>query len=160
MPIVTRKCERCEDRYDVLLIGGRVIGNLSRPDGDEDKLGCPRCDFAEYENVVSSTTGVVSDEYPRFDRGLKLMLTSEKHRQQVCKERGLVAVDGEVDLGMSMAEQSEHNTRMARYADYQERLAHAPEFAGYRKYADTQLKDLLALRKQDVKNGLIPRERL
>lgn len=160
MPIVTRKCERCGERYDVLIVGGRVIGNLSRSDGDEDNLRCVVCNGDEFSNIVSGATGVVSDRYPRFDRGLKMWLTSERHRLQVCKERGLVPVDGEVDLGPSIAEQAEHNARMARYNAYQDKLKHSSEFAGYRRYCDTQLKDLQAARQQDAKNGLIPRERL
>jgi len=164
--ITTRECSACKTKYDLFEHMGEW-GNLDQPDGKEDDLSCPKCAGTEYRSIVALGRGIelgdeagVGKHYPRYDRGLQCIVKSAAHRRQLCKERGLVPVDGDVNLERSMDEQIEHNTRTERYAAYQDKLKNAPEFAGFRRYMDTEGKDKAEARKQALKRGETPKEYL
>lgn len=130
----------CHHEYEVLVMGG-VESALDQPKGQEDNLTCPKCGGADFVKLIGVASIVDSRMYPYFDRGLGLTLTSAQHRKQVCAERGVVPIDGDIDLGPSIEEQIEHNRRVERHAAYQDRLKHAPEFKGWREHVSKELSD-------------------
>jgi hypothetical protein len=76
-------------------------------------------------------------EFPYFDRGLGREITSASHRDEVCKELGVVPVDGNVDFSDEMAEyQKKVREEDAIVADMQDRLEHHPGYADYRRQRD------------------------
>ncbi len=79
-----------------------------------------------------------SERYPRYDRGLGMVLTSEGHRRTVCKEKGLIPIEGDWEVPPSIRDQwaasdalvAEHESTMKMYNE-------SPDFAEYRKARDT-----------------------
>jgi hypothetical protein len=101
MPIRVRRCV-CGREYEILDHGGSMTA-LSRE--DIENLSCPDCDGAEFVALVSVGTGIELGDvagvgrvcpYPYFDRGLHRTITSAAHRRQVCRELGVVPVEGNV----------------------------------------------------------------
>ena len=84
--------------------------------------------FVLIDLVKSSHTSIVAWEY-----GLK----NKKHRRQVCKERGLTPVGGDLNEDEVFSKFDERRDREEKeYNDYVDRLDNAPEFLEYRKAVD------------------------
>lgn len=80
--------------------------------------------------------------YPRYDKGLGLVLTSAEHRRRVCKERGLIPVDGDYDEDRIMSKiENERAEEDAVANDYYAKLADAPEYADFRRLQDAGFYD-------------------
>jgi hypothetical protein len=88
-----------------------------------------------------------SDRYPRFDRGLGLMLTSKAHRADVCanpakygiktKSGKLTPVDGDWDSEKYSAERKrKEDADLKGYAEYVHKLDYHPAFKDYRRARD------------------------
>lgn len=75
--------------------------------------------------------------YPYFDRGLGMTLTSPGHRAQVCREKGLIPVDGDWDAERMVNNVRSRDERQQReYDEYVDLLDRHPGFANYREARD------------------------
>lgn len=133
MPIQVRKCRKCESLYEFLLFGGQGIGTIW-PECPEGTTGCPGCGEAAHDVQIGVANLPHINEYPRFDRGLNLLLESEQHRRRVMKERGLEEGGGINEIrdildAQRNAWQEERTARHARDA----RMRASPE---YREFMD------------------------
>ena len=90
-----------------------------------------------------------SERFPYFDKGLGVMLTSKRHRREVMKQMGVIAVDGEVDINES-ARKAEAVTKddEAILADMKHRLEHHPGYREYRQLRDRGWKPTNKVRRQ------------
>lgn len=134
MPLLrSRRCV-CGTEYDVLEIRG-VPGSIDR---DDDRDICPKCDSSEYVSIVKVGRGIdLPTNYPYFDQGLGCEVRSSAHRRQLCRERGLVPLDGaNPEFDRRSAADREDDELEAGYNDYVRRLDEAPEFREYREMRD------------------------
>jgi hypothetical protein len=101
-----------------------------------DGMECIEC--GEMANWLPSVKiDRFSERFPYYDRGLGLMLTSKKHRRDVCKARGLVPVDGDWDVEKEFKPQWDEEDRLHEdYVQYSDRLDNDPAFAEFRKAQD------------------------
>lgn len=58
---------------------------------------CPTCGAACVQTFTSAHVDGTIKMYPYYDKGLDCEVTSAQHRRDICKERGLVAVEGDYD---------------------------------------------------------------
>lgn len=69
---------------------------------EAESYRCVKCG-GKTSIVPGSTTDLFSQNlYPYFDRGLGCLIKSKRHRDQICKERGLIPIDGDYDIGRDM----------------------------------------------------------
>lgn len=131
--IRSRRCA-CGTEYDVLEQRGIVVG-IDRAD---DQPVCPKCEGTTFVSIVKAGRGIdLPTNYPYFDQGLGCEVRSSAHRKQLCKERGLIPLDG-ADPGMERRTDAdrEDDDLEAGYNDYVRRLDEAPEFREYREMRD------------------------
>ena len=77
-------------------------------------------------------------EFPYFDRGLGETITSAKHREDLCKKKGVIPVDGDIDHSEEMAElQRSIREDDAILADMKDRLENHPGYSEYRRMRDS-----------------------
>ena len=124
MPIFERRCT-CGRVYEVMTWKGEYSA-LDREDIND--LSCPACDGLEFTLVPSASIAIetggehgVGRIYPYYDNGLCMHVRSKKHRAQIMKQRGIVAVDGDVDLESDVSRQIRENE--AIMAGYNEDMA-------------------------------------
>lgn len=121
--------------YPEVVCGACAWTDTLAVDGDDALPACPTCGGA-----LLAKMGVGSEapgEYPRWDRGLGLTLTSAAHRRQVCKERGLTPVDGDFDLDKIVDRiEEDNNAEIKVYDDYVDRLENSQEFKDFRVLRD------------------------
>ena len=138
--MTSRKCADCEVEYDVLTIRGQVM----TIDRDDDEDTCPQCSSANFTVLLRPGTGIelggVSSQgkiYPYFDRALNCMVNDKHHRKQICKERGLVPADCQIDMeGLASKAESRDDEIRKRYKATQQRYEDDPDFADYRRLRD------------------------
>ena len=137
--IQSRECS-CGNQYDVLTVRGQTM-SIDRED-DEDT--CPKCDSGDFTLLVRVGSGIelggVSSAgkiYPYYDRGLGCMVNDKHHRKQICKQRGLVPVDGDIDVEKmyNKAEARDDGIRK-RYKAIQDEYENHPKYADYRRLRD------------------------
>lgn len=149
MPILARACAGCGHRFDVLSMGG-VETNLDRDD-DCFNLSCTRCGGAE---LVALVAGVAANgletavtKYPYFDRGLGRTVKSARHRTQICRELGVVPLDGET-LGdaedIAEKRKSENERVTARYQAYEKEMTEGPNRAEFHAVQEQIRRDMAA----------------
>jgi predicted nucleic acid-binding Zn ribbon protein len=123
------ECTACKHRYFEALLA------------DEAAPPCPRCGEPGREMLGIAGTEAPGS-WPRYDKGLGLVLTSAAHRRQVCKERGLIAIDGDWDEDRLMsAIEADVAKDEATAAEYYDRIEHAPEYREYREARDKGVYD-------------------
>ncbi len=126
-------CKDCDHQFDDLT-------DFSLGQHFEDKRECPKCKSKNSKWVPTARIDRFSEQFPYFDRGLGVMLTSKQHRREVCKQRGLTPVDGDWDVEK---EYSKWDTRMEKevkeYEDYCDRLDNHPAFKQFRIQRDRDL---------------------
>ena len=85
--------------------------------------------------------------YPYYDRGLGMVLKSERHRREVCKQQGLTPVDGDWDMDYHFSKaDKEIDEETEVYKDYVDRLENDPAYKDWRKARDAgQVPDMLPL---------------
>jgi hypothetical protein len=75
--------------------------------------------------------------FPYFDRGLRTMVNSRAHRAQICKARGVVPVDGTIDLEADACRRaSEEQKARDEWRELQTMYEEHPDFASYREARD------------------------
>lgn len=100
--------------------------------GNDPYPPCPDCD-----GVVTKPMGApgaeAPGEYPRYDRGLGLTLTSDAHRRAVCKARGLTPVDGDFDIDRILGRITDDDAADAKAGDdYLFALENHPDYKDFR----------------------------
>lgn len=99
---------------------------------------CEECESLDFDILISVPNIDRFDErFPYFDRGLGVTLQSKKHRDEVCKERGVVPIDGDVNISDDIGKikrKIEEEDKIVK--DLQEKVEHHPGYAEYRKQKD------------------------
>ena len=73
-----------------------------------------------------------------------LTLTSENHRREICRQRGLTPVDGDWDLAGEIAKnESKVEEEKETYKDYYDRVHNDPAYKDFRKAIDEGRVDTL-----------------
>lgn len=99
---------------------------------------CPKCGSADVREKIGVPGADWSNRaYPYYDRGLGMVLNSPGHRAQVCKERGIIPVDGDYDEDKYISKLENRDADLhAEYTKYADRLENDPRFVGYRRARD------------------------
>ena len=134
MPTIRgRRCSLCNREYDVLWWPDGTAAAFGHDDGKLDER-CPYCLSDKYESLVATANPAGVKGYPYFDRGLGCEVESPAHRRRLCKEKGLVPVDGDFDEDASIRKMNvEEDKHLRVYDEYKDRLDNSPEFADYRE---------------------------
>jgi len=123
-------CKDCENQFDELT-------DFSAGEHFEDLRECPKCKSKNSKWLPMARIDRFSEQFPYYDRGLGVMLTSKQHRRDVCKQRGLTPVDGDWDIEK---EYGKWDVRMEKevkeYDDYCNRLENHPGFKQFRIQRD------------------------
>ena len=131
---------------------GQTYGYLV---GDEFDLSsfdpCESCESADIDLLVSAPNiDRFSERFPYYDRGLGMVLTSKQHRMQVCAEKGVVPVDGDIDFSDNIGKIQRKNEEEDKIvADLQDRAENHPGYAEYRKLKDQGWKPEFIHREQN-----------
>ena len=99
---------------------------------------CERCESADL-NFLLSVPNIdrFGERFPYFDRGLGRVVTSKNHRLEVCKELGVVPVDGDIDYSTEYGKlERKHQEEDKIVADLQDKVENHPGYAEYRKKKD------------------------
>tara|TARA_R110002167_G_scaffold129564_3_gene312613 strand:+ start:233 stop:814 length:582 start_codon:yes stop_codon:yes gene_type:complete len=96
---------------------------------------CELCESSNITELISVPRIDRFDErFPMYDKGLGTWLQSKKHRSEVCKQRGLVPLDSDFDIGPEMSKiREKHRKEDAKFEAYKDKVENAPEFASLRK---------------------------
>lgn len=125
-------CKDCGHKFDELI-------EFSKGQHFEDPQECPKCSSMNSKWVPMARIDRFSEQFPYFDRGLGVMLTSKQHRRDVCRERGLTPVDGDWDI---QKEYDKWDVRQEKeikeYNDYVDRLDNHPAFRQHREALDKE----------------------
>lgn len=80
-----------------------------------------------------------SERFPYFDRGLGCWVTSKQHRLEVCRQQGVVPVDGDLDIdGAIRKHRARQEAEDAAVAAMYDRMEHSPDFAAWRRQRDRE----------------------
>lgn len=104
MATFTYRCAACD--HDFI-----EINDFTAQENPETPRPCPKCGVPAPMSLTMSHVDGTMRMYPYFDRGLDCMVESAQHRRAICKERGLVAVEGDVDISRMHADAT-RDTRM------------------------------------------------
>lgn len=123
-------CEACALGFDDV---------VDRLHGEDPKAPrpCPSCgEPAPWVFVPAHVDGSLVT-YPRFDRGLGIVLESEQHRRQVCRERGLIPVDGDYDVSRMYNDSMRKYRKAEAYCkDLDDQMKNSPAWAAHRRQVD------------------------
>ena len=125
------RCLDCQNEGETYgyIVGDNFIMDTFDP--------CEECGGLNLTFLLSVPSIEDTERYPYFDRGLGMMLESKAHRRKVCKDRGVVPVDGDIDFssdyGKLERKQAEEDKIVA---DLQDKVDNHPGYAEYRKKKD------------------------
>ena len=121
-----RKCLDCEVIFDYHYDTREAKAEAS----------CPSCQSTRTKKVQSlHSIDRFSERFPYYDRGLGLVLQSKQHRRKICKERGLVPVDGDFNIkDMDAEERARINEEQRTIHRLQDNMKHNPAYAEYRRH--------------------------
>jgi hypothetical protein len=151
MPIELRECTECRRVYEVLVMRGEAVGVVERQEGDM-RISCPGCEGTAFSRLVGVAQLPHINEYPRFDRGLDLMLESEQHRQRVMKERGLVELGNDHEALLRAQRRRWEEEREGRARRKLELESH-PAYREYMAQHERQMQDEAAEIKRRAREG-------
>ena len=137
------RCKSCE-------VTGEVDCTNEQNEYDHTVARCEECGSDNLEIYIGvPAIDRFSERFPYFDRGLGVMLTSKRHRREVMRQKGVVAVDGDLDIGAS-ARKSEAIKKEdeAILADMKHRLEHHPGYKEYRQLRDRGWKPTKTVRRE------------
>ena len=124
------KCRDCDCVFEVVI-------DHAKGESVEDTFNCTQCDSSNTGWKPSVRIDRFSEQFPYFDRGLGVWLTSKAHRRQICKERGLTPVGNDLNEDKIFSQFDKRRDKEEKeYNDYVDRLDNAPEFLEYRKAVD------------------------
>ena len=126
-------CKDCDHQFDDLT-------DFSAGQHFEDLRQCPKCDSKNSKWVPMARIDRFSEQFPYYDRGLGVMLTSKQHRRDVCNARGLTPVDGDWDVEKEYSKwDARLDKEVKEYDDYCDRLDNHPGFKQFRIQRDKGL---------------------
>jgi len=96
---------------------------------------CDRCGSRDLAFLLSvPNIDRFSERFPYFDRGLGRTVTSKKHRLEVCREKNVVPIDGDIDFSPEMYRIEKKNREDDEIVAKMQDLAdNHPGYAEYRK---------------------------
>ena len=115
---------------------GQTYGYLVGDEFDLESFDpCETCESADIDLLVSAPNiDRFSERFPYYDRGLGMMLTSKNHRREVCKQKGVVPVEGNIDFSSEVNKvEQKHKEEDKIVDDLNDRVANHPGYAEYRK---------------------------
>jgi hypothetical protein len=132
-------------------MGGVPLGVLTRTDS---VMACPECDTVGFTRMIGVASLPHINEYPRFDRGLNVLLTSEAHRQRVMRDKGVHELGGANDVDDLLsaqrgAEQAERAGRAARKAE----LERDPAYREYMRDHERQIEAETEIIRRQAREG-------
>lgn len=115
------------------------------------KGDAPKTVDCEYEECAGEANRVYKVKldmhwarFPYYDRGLGVTLTSESHRTELCRQRGLTPVDGDWDLDAEIKKnEAIVEEEKEVYRDYYDRVQNDSAYADLRKAQDNGLAEAL-----------------
>lgn len=130
----TYVCQQKDCRHEFDEINDFTIGE--KP---ETPRPCPRCGEPSPMGINMPHEDGTLRMYPYFDRGLGRVLESPQHRRQVCKEMGVIPVDGDWDNQRANSERMRPYKEAEEYCNkLRDEMKHSPAWAAYRKVADRE----------------------
>lgn len=105
---------------------------------DKSVVVCDECGSSDVKVLFPrAAIDRFSERFPYFDRGLGVMLRSKAHRREVCRQRGVIPVDGDLDVseGYKKAKAIQESDE-AVLSDMKQRLEDHPGYADYRRLRD------------------------
>ena len=119
------KCLSCDTHFE-----------FTKDTRKSETVVCPSCESQEVK-LIPGLHGIdrFSERFPYYDRGLGMVLESKSHRRRICKERGLIPVDGDFDPNDMNAEargRMEEDRRIMEKLQHD--MKHHPAYAEYRRY--------------------------
>tara|TARA_A100001515_G_scaffold63027_1_gene49849 strand:- start:3427 stop:4080 length:654 start_codon:yes stop_codon:yes gene_type:complete len=126
------ECKSCGHSAEINIIRDDLTENLN-------PRQCPHCTGPMHFNYGGWSIDRFGEDtnWPYFDRGLGRMLHSKKHRQEVMKEMGVVAIDGDIDFS------SDYNKLEAKQKaddklveDHKKQVEESAAYAEYREAKD------------------------
>jgi putative FmdB family regulatory protein len=141
MPFYEYKCERCNtttSRWNTI---------ANRATKACDVCGDPMLKLVTAVRPLwTGDVGGVGKHFPYFDRTLNCEVTSNQHRQRLCRERGLTPTDGDYDF----AEEARETERRGALVDAEMRAdwdykMNGPHRAEYRRALDVIAAEKLKL---------------
>ena len=117
---------------------------------DKDAAECEYCGSKNLEiEVPIPSIDRFGERFPYFDRGLGRMLHSKAHRRKVCKELGVVPIDGDMDFSPEVHKiQNKIAEDKKVVEDLNDRLDNHPGFKEYRELKDKGHKPKFKHRRQ------------
>jgi len=150
----TRLC-KCGEIYEILTHRGEAV-NM---DDEAEGVLCPKCGSEEFAVQVGAGTGInlgdeggYSKHYPYFDRALNCRVSSAAHRKKLCKERGLIPVDGDMEIE-NKEETVWREGAERKWKDLQDRYDNHPDFADFRRLRDKGFYEDEARRQKDARRN-------
>ena len=90
-----------------------------------------------------------SERFPYFDRGLGMWLKSKAHRREVCRQKGVVPIDGDIDASRTLEKARQQEREDNKILDkLKDRMENHPGYAEYRKMKDRGFKHQYKHRRQ------------
>lgn len=83
-------CDTCAKQFD------EIIDHTLNENADDGKP-CPQCGLNARHVFVGSHVDETLKMYPYYNRGLDCVVESAQHVRDICKERGLIPVEGDYD---------------------------------------------------------------
>ena len=147
MPLArSRQCLDCDTKYDVIDFPKRGEILSYWPHRPDDLPICPACDGANFRSLIGIPLGVdlgdvagVGKLYPYFDRALNCYIRNKNHRKQVCKEKGMVPVDGDLTLTLDAQLRSDEDGKdkiRRKYHAINDMYDNHPDFREHRELQD------------------------
>ncbi len=105
---------------------------------DPSVVVCDECSSSDVNvHFPRASIDRFSERFPYFDRGLGIMLRSKQHRRDVCRARGLIPVDGDIDVSEQYKREKVAEAKdEAILSDMRQRLKDHPGYADYRRLRD------------------------
>ena len=132
------KCRDCN--HTGMSMGEQIDGKIDQSTFDP----CSNCGSTNLHWIipVPNIDRVDELEFPYYDRGLGQMLHSKKHRLEVCKQKGVVPIDGDIDFSPTLSKIREKNAKEdAIVAELEDEMENAPHYAGFRKEREREEKE-------------------
>lgn len=133
------RCEACDKTFNELV-------DFRNGETAEAPRPCPTCGAMSPQTFTMSHVDGTMTMYPYFNRGLGCVVESAQHVRDICKERGLIAVEGDYDAERMYAEHTREGREAEAWykADMKQRWDD-PEMREYRdEYKERTGQDFIA----------------
>lgn len=129
--------------YDLICTGcRRLVEDVICKVAERNNRACPDCGErmgVKPTAALPINTGgehAVGKFYPRYDRGLGMVVQSHAHRQRICLERNLIPLEGADFSSLEAAAgrmNTEHETALQTLAAIEDEYEHHPDYREFRE---------------------------